>query len=236
MTNKQKFGERMRSIIASSKGEMGRLEKVTHAITEAANEFGFIKELRILVWDEKTIGEAISYFEDDDLLNEYILGEDDESFTETATVATSEKLKLRIAVNPNPGRRGVPYFKVYDDPIPKKRESQVARPHFKDEGMEYHNGVYYDWDLKGGGLKDIKQLLQTPHEDFDPLTNWQIACFQWNVEYGFIGLSRENRSKYFNHEFDERFKDDPSYVLSTQPIPEKWIYDPPKGKGKKRKK
>ena len=233
MSNKQEFAERMKSIIASSKGKMGRLEEVTIAITEAAVELGCIKDLRRLSWDGKTYGEAIAYFEDDDILNEYILGDDDESFTEMATVVTSEKPKIKIAVNPDGKRKGNPYFKVYDDFSPKQHETQVIRPHFKDEEMEYHNDAYYDWDPKNNEWEEIRDLLQKQHEDFTHLTNWQMACFLWNAEYGFFGADKEYRKKYFNHEFDEEFRDNPSYVPSTQEMPEKWIYRPGKSKSKR---
>ena len=154
-----------------------------------------------------------------------------EPLGEMATVTTSDKPALRIQINPDRGRKGNPYFKAFNSPNFSKG-TKVARLHFLDSGMEYHQDEFFDWVLTNKEIKQIKELLMEAHHDFPQLTNWQMACWLWNMEYSLI--DPRNRSDYFSGKFDEQFKDHPSYVPSTAEIPETWVYDPPKGKNKRR--
>lgn len=152
---------------------------------------------------------------------------------EMATVKADEEIGIRIQINVDPGRVGVPYFKVFNEFKTKKHETRVARLHFMNSGMEYHKDEYLDWEITNKDVKRIKEVLKARYvEDNPDISNWDMAKYLWNLEYQFFGNS--SMDKYFNGELDEKFKDHPSYVPSTTPIPDTWEYNPPKGKGKRK--
>jgi len=158
-----------------------------------------------------------------EVLSKYLT--EDEALTEMATVATDQKLQLRLQVNPDRSRIGVPYFKVFNSTALKTGETKVARLRFKDSGMEYHNDKYLDWVIDSKDLKIIIPFLKTKHDDFPKYTNWEMAKWLWNMEYGFIQPSRENRDSYFAGKYDEANAEHASYVSSEQEMPETWIKD-----------
>ena len=98
--------------------------------------------------------------------------------------------------------------------------------------MEYHQDKFDDWIMPRKEIKQIKELLSSKYRD-TVNTNWQMACWLWNMEYNYFELGPDDMKLYFEGRFDDQFKDHPSYVPSTTPIPETWVYDPPKGKNKK---
>lgn len=175
---------------------------------------------------ERLIGEA---------LERIILADpiDDETFSEMATVTSDKRLQLRIQVNPDRNRKGSPYFKVFDTASPKPGQSKVARLHFSDSGMEYHRDKYFDWEIDQADIDMIRELLLRQHHDIPSYTNWQMACYLWNLEYGW--LDTEDRDDYFAGKFNDKFDGEPSYVRHDLSIPESWIYDPPKSQRGKRK-
>jgi len=61
--------------------------------------------------------------------------------------------------------------------------------------------------------------LEKKHKTSKIYTNWQFACFQWNVENDLID---DDIDEYFAGTYDERMKNVISYVPSTQLMPEKW--------------
>ena len=154
-----------------------------------------------------------------------------EPLGEMATVTTSDKPALRIQINPDRGRKGNPYFKVFNSPNFSKG-TKVARLHFLDSGMEYHRDEFFDWILTSKEIRQIKELLMKPHSREKGYTNWQMAKWLWNMEYTF--MMPDELDDYMEGKFDDQFKDHPSYVPSTAGIPETWVYDPPKGKNKRR--
>lgn len=167
------------------------------------------------------------------LIREYVSYQaDDEEFTEMATVGTSEELKLRVQVNPVREKIGNPYLKVFNAMYPKKNETKVARLHFIDSGMEYHSDSFLDWVITNADLKKIVQFFNSSHHDFSEYTNWQVACYLWNFEYGIIPESKDD---YFAGKYDETNMNNSSYVRSNQEMPATWEYDPPKNKSKRRK-
>lgn len=143
---------------------------------------------------------------------------------EMATVATSRDPELRIQVNPDPHRKGVPYFKVFNTSKLKAGESKVCRLHFKDSGMEFHNDGYVNWKITNKDIKLIRNFLQKNHKKDSQYNIWQMACYLWNLEYGFF--DEDDQEDYFKGEFDEKLKDHPSYVPSTQKMPDTWEYNP----------
>ena len=151
---------------------------------------------------------------------------------EMSSIGSSEKPAMSLWINPDPGRIGNPYFNVYDTESPKKGTSHVCRLHFFDSGMEYHQDGYLDWILTNKDIKKIKTFLMEDNFDIPDYSNWDMCKFLWNVEYHLF--PRRLRYDYFAGKFDEQFKDHPSYVPSTTPIPDTWEYNPPKGKNKRR--
>jgi len=181
------------------------------------------------MFEEVSSDELVDY---DDIIGQYISGEyypDDEAFTEMATILSDDRLKLRIQVNPDRNRVEDPYFKVFNATIPKLGETSVARLHFKDSGMGYHIDGYFDWDINDTDIHRIIDILNSPYRESPQYTNWQMACYLWNLEYALID---QDRNKYFRGEFDDNKH--PSYVPSNQPIPSTWIHNPPKNKGKRK--
>lgn len=137
---------------------------------------------------------------------------------------------VRIQVNPDLHRVGVPYFKAFNNP--KLLEStKVCRLHFLDEGMEYHKDYYRDWRPNKKDILMIRRFLQGNHKHMSMYTNWQMTCWLWNFEYGAF-FDSDDIDTYMSGQFDELYEDHPSYVPSTTPIPETWVYNPPKGKRK----
>lgn len=153
-----------------------------------------------------------------------------EYLTEMATVTIDRKHNFRIQVNPDRKRIGVPYFKVFNSSKLKSGETKVARFHFLDNKMEYYKDEYIDWYVRKTDLNKIRNLLMDYHEDFPNYTNWEMACYLWNMEYGFDIKRRE----YFLGKYDKEYKDNPSYVPSITSIPKTWKYDPPKNKNKRK--
>lgn len=180
-------------------GKVARIEGDKYVIVEDGQLFGFYADVNSV---------------------EYV---NPEYMSEMATVAripaTNKRSALRIEVNPDRKRKGDPYFKVMDTMGYDKKKSRVCRLHFLDSGMEFHTGDgLLTWDITNRDIKEIIKALKMEHEDFPEYTNWQMACYLWNMEYGFD----INRQSYFNGEYDDKYKDHPSYVPSTQEIPDTW--------------
>ena len=161
--------------------------------------------------------------------NEY-LSREAEPLGEMASVgSTDNPIGLKVQVNPDPNRSGNPYFKVYSSKIPKAGQDKVARLHFLDDGMEYHKDGFKDWILTTSEIKMIKSFLNKNHHREKEYTNWEMTKWLWNLEYGFF--SDEQIDDYMNGKLDNI--QHPSYVPSTTPIPDSWVYDPPKNKNKR---
>jgi len=159
----------------------------------------------------------------------YVEENEMEPFVEMATIATVENYKIKIAVNPDTKRKGSPYFKAYNSISPRKGSSKVARFHFLDEGMEYHSGDgYLNWKITQDIIDDIREILQMKNDENPKYTNWNHACYHWNLEFNLIPVGID---KFMNGDHDKI--DHPSYVPSTTPIPKTWNYDHKRAKAKK---
>lgn len=145
-----------------------------------------------------------------------------EPIGEMATVFISEKPQLRILTNPDPDpdRIGDPYFKVFDTSNLKRSESKVIRLAFLEPKIIYHKDKYKDWNISNKDIKNIKNVLQSQHDDHPEYTIWQMAKWLWNHEY--FGIVNTKRDAYMNGELDLEYGDHPSYVPSDTPIPETW--------------
>ena len=153
-----------------------------------------------------------------------------EPLVEMATVALSSVDSLKIIVTPDRGRVGSPYLKVFNTVKLKPGESKVARLHFFDNKLEYHKDKYLDWCITDRDVRNIQQFLSKAHEDFSEYTNWQMACYLWNLELDLVF----NRKDYFSGKYEKDNMSNPSYVPFNTKMPNTWIYDPPKGKNKRK--
>ena len=160
-----------------------------------------------------------------------------EPLGEMATITRDEELSIRIQVNPDRGRIGVPYFKVFNTPMLLRNKTKVARLHFMDSGMEYHQDEFMDWVISNQDIKNIKKVLNKKYKDTQ-YTIWQMTCYQWNFEYAsfYNGKDIRNEDEYFNgvYDADPDFYNHPSYIPSITVIPETWVYNPPKKKNKRK--
>ena len=156
---------------------------------------------------------------------------DDNYIGEMATIFTNPKVGMTIRVNPDPGRIGNPYFKVYNSAKIKRNETSVVRLHFFDSSMEYHKDEYLNWVIFSDDVKRIKEILET---EKDGITYWKKTCWKWNLEYNHFMLADDQENEYYAGLFDDVFKDHPSYVPSNILIPKTWIYDSSKEKNKRR--
>ena len=150
---------------------------------------------------------------------------DDYYIGEMATVVLEPKSNIRIQVNPDRDRMGVPYFKVFNSIKLKKKETKVCRLHFLDSGMEVHDDGYVKWVPNSKEIKQIKSVLDSISEDDESLTYWQLACWLWNKEYSiFNNKIAFSKKEYFQgiYDNDPEFYMHPSYVPSTTPIPDTW--------------
>ena len=163
--------------------------------------------------------EESTYDEDFDIMNMEI----DEPFVEMATIAIDEK--LNINVGPETDRLSIAYFKVLNAESFRKA-TKVARLHFKDSGMEYHTdrSGKQPWILNSKEIKKIVKLLKEPNDSHDGYTNWQIACYQWNLENGLIKKFKDYFSGKYDHMYDNDSRLKEAYVPSTQDMPKTWEY------------
>jgi hypothetical protein len=205
-------------------------------------ELGVIKGVGVVYSIETYNGDEIMVRESDlsfqDLMNEPIEEYEESSFSvddyfsEMASIAYYKG--LNIAYNDEADRLGIAYFKVYDH-VKIRSAKRVARLHFKDSGMEYHNDTIgkQPWILNSRDIKDIINLLKQPNDEHDGLTHWQVLCYRWNRDNKLLPMGA-TINKYFDGEYDNQHFNDTrlenAYVLSTQEMPDTWIYDPPKGK------
>jgi len=154
---------------------------------------------------------------------------DDEPFLEMATIAIDDN--LNINVNPEVDRLSIAYFKVFNAESFRK-VTKVARLHFKDSGMEYHNdrSGKQQWELNSKDIKRIVKLLKEQNDSHDGYTNWQIACYQWNLENGLIRSFKDYFEGMYDHIYDNDSRLKEAYVPSTQEMPETWVCDKSKVK------
>ena len=155
----------------------------------------------------------------DNLENLFELNGPEEYLGEMATIISDRKIGIRIQVNPDPNRKGVPYFKAFNNSKPKERETSVARLHFLDNGIEHHKDGFLDWKITNSDIKLIKSVLESNPKNSDR-TVWDVAKWKWNLEYRFF--DDDDEDDYFDGKFDDQYKDHPSYVPSTTKIPETW--------------
>jgi hypothetical protein len=143
--------------------------------------------------------------------------------TSMATVGKSDgdKPHFMVQVNPDPKRVGDPYLKYYDANNYRKAD-RVIRLGLKDlKAFDHSNerGIK-QWNVSKDDLRVLDAFLNEKNKDFPAYTNWQVALYHWNNEYGFISNTDEystNIEAFIAgyYDTDENIAE-PSYVPSTQ--------------------
>lgn len=218
--NKFKVGNRVTITDGHGTGRSGVIKQVSGVTTS-------LPEYHVLL---DGMSATAVYFENammhEDILDQEISESDDSVnyYWEMATIATDEK--LNINVNPEADHLSIAYFKVLNAESFRKA-TKVARLHFKDSGMEHHNDGLgkQPWILNSKELKHIIELLKEPNDSHDGYTNWQIACYQWNLENGLIKKFKDYFDGVYDHMYDNDSRLKEAYVPSTQEMPETWEYE-----------
>lgn len=149
---------------------------------------------------------------------------------------TGEKISIEVHDETARGAT-IPYFKAYKSAAIPHAGSKVKtiRLHFLDSGCEVHhkNNDESIWKIDNKDSKKIRKVLLADNKAFNSYTNWQVACFFWNVDgRKFVGYHYdeeypENMDRYFAGEYDDASKDAIGYVPSYTEIPDKWVYGKP---------
>ena len=143
-----------------------------------------------------------------------ILGE--EYMEEMATICRSREYGISVAVNPDSKRSGNPYFKFYNN-VSYSSATKVVRVLFKKPDFVVHKDRMDLWKLNTKEKKILIEILKKESDMYDGYTNWDIAKYQWSIEYLEESL---NICKYFNGEYDDIYKNNPGYLPSTLKMPD----------------
>ena len=135
---------------------------------------------------------------------------------EMATIGMNFDLKVKVTVNPDPSRRDDPNFKVIS---PIKQNSKIIRLSFLDNKIIRHRDKLPPLEMTNKLNSNIQKFLKLPWVNNRNVTNWDAAKYYWNLECGFIDGGIED---YVTGIYDEDNETNPSYVPSTQKIPEYW--------------
>jgi hypothetical protein len=142
---------------------------------------------------------------------------EDEYLFEMATVYRNEKHNVSVAINPDSNRIGGAYFKFYNS-TDYKKATKVIRILFNEPKYVEHDGKEL-WELNSHEKKLLINCLKDRYRKYKYIncTVWDATKFDWNFEY--LGLDLE-LEEYLNGEYDERYKNNPSYVPSTLEMPD----------------
>lgn len=135
---------------------------------------------------------------------------------EMATIYKSRQYGIGVAVHPDSKRMGLSYFKFYDNPD-YTQAKKIIRILFKSPDYTIHKDGKKLWKLNSDDKKLLVKILKQESSRYDGYTNWDIAKYDWNCEYFEEQL---NMKRYFNGEYDEEYKDKPSYVPSDLKMPD----------------
>lgn len=143
------------------------------------------------------------------------------------TIATSEKWNLRICVTPTYNRNELPYFEVVT-PVGLWVSDKFSSAyfHFKDSQMEFFKSYYPQWKITDSDMEHIREVMTEHSSETPEYTNWQMACYWWNVEHEILSFGTPMK-QYFQGLFDKAHEKNRSYVPHNQKMPENWVYTPP---------
>lgn len=137
---------------------------------------------------------------------------------EMATVLRDTENNICITVNPDSGRIGDPYFKFFNNSDYTKA-THVIRILFKTANYAVHKDGKKLWKLNH---KDKKLLVTSLNKLSRKYKNtgatvWDAVKFDWNFEYLQLDIEMD---EYLAGEYDEMYKNEPSYVPSTYKMPD----------------
>ena len=141
-----------------------------------------------------------------------------EPLFEMATVHRDFENNVSVAVNPDSAKIGNPYFKFYNNTDYRKAD-KVIRILFNSPNYVIHHDGKQFLDLNGKEKKLLIDCLtqKSKKYKFTGCSVWDATKFDWNYEYLGIDIEVDN---YLNGEYDETYKDNPSYVSSTLNMPD----------------
>lgn len=140
----------------------------------------------------------------------------EEFLEEMATIYKSKEYGVCVAVNPDSGRSGNPYFKFFNDSDFRKA-TNIVRILFKEPDYVVHKDGKKLWKLNTKEKKLLISILQKESKQYKGYTNWEAAKFNWNYEYLEEMIDIE---EYYNGDYDEMYSDNPGYIKSTLKMPD----------------
>lgn len=140
----------------------------------------------------------------------------EEFLEEMATVYKNKECGVCIAVNPDSGRVGKPYFKFFNDSDFRKA-THIIRILFDEVDYIVHNDGKKLWKLNHKEKQLLMSILQKESKQYKGYTNWDAAKFNWNYEYLEEMISID---EYYNGNYDEIYKNAPGYIISTLLMPD----------------
>ena len=123
----------------------------------------------------------------------------EENLNEMSTIIMDTHNSMLIQVNPDRGRMGLEYFKVYNSSS-EKSAKKIARIQFRKPEYVLHtmNRGKKNWTLNASEKKTLIEILSRLSNMVGNgriLTNWEKAIVQFNLEKG---LSEEETLNNFN--------------------------------------
>lgn len=116
-----------------------------------------------------------------------------EHLEEMATVFSDKTHNLLCQVNPDSGRLGLEYFKIYNN-FQWKTATKIARIEFRKPEYVIHTSNKENWVLNSHERKTLVKLLQMPSRLNNNFTNFQMAIIQFNLEKGLdVDSTLENK-------------------------------------------
>lgn len=115
-----------------------------------------------------------------------------EPLEEMATVFRDIKRNMICQVNPDSGRIGLEYFKIYNH-INVSAARKIARIEFRRPEYVIHSDNKQKWFLNSSEKKILMFVLQTESKKYKGYTNFQAAIIDFNNEKGLdIDLTEQN--------------------------------------------
>ena len=140
----------------------------------------------------------------------------EEYLDEMATIYKNREYGILVAVNPDSKRSGNPYFKFYNN-VSYDKATKVVRILFNYPDYVLHKDRMELWKLNSKEKKLLIKILKEESDMYDGYTNWDIAKYEWSLEYLEEPL---NMAKYFKGEYDTIYKNNPGYIPSTLKMPD----------------
>lgn len=133
-----------------------------------------------------------------------------EILEEMSTVFRDTKRNIVCQVNPDRGRIGLEYFKIYNH-INTEVAQKIARIEFRKPEYVIHSDNKEKWYLNSAERKILVYVLKMESEKYDGYTNFQSAIIDFNNEKGLSPkFSKQNFVKDLKY---------PEYLPIDLPMP-----------------